>query len=166
MTRATFGKRSGGAHRVAVRRLGGREVVLRDGTSDAATAVSVFARLYHRPPPGVEPALIWDLGANVGLTMADFGLRFPNAVIVGVEPDAGNVHSARRNIAFLGERAQLLQGAVWPVDGQVRLGAGSEAGFRVEQDGGQTVPAISLNALLARTGPPGFVKVDIEGSEQ
>ena len=165
--------------RLRLRPLGGREVLLRPSTSDADTVWGTFAGAYHLPPPEVsDPALIWDLGANIGLTMADMAVRHPAARIVGVELDHENAELARRNVAPWAERCQVIEAAVWPEDGELRYHrlAGGTAGHHVADlpDGSDDAgvvgaPAISLDTLLARSGPDAVVdyaKVDVEGAER
>jgi FkbM family methyltransferase len=165
--------------RVRLRPLGGREVVLRPSTSDADTVWGTFAGHYHLPPPEVsEPRLIWDLGANIGLTMADMAMRFPAARIVGVEIDDENVELARRNLSPWAERCEVLRAGVWPEDGEIRYHrlAGGTAAHHVADvpDGSEVAgvaiaPAISPGTLLTRSGPEAvvdFAKIDIEGAER
>ena len=84
--------------RLRLRPLGGREVLVRPGTSDADTVWGTFARGYHLPPPEVgTPRTIWDLGANIGLTMAHFACVFPGSRVIGVELDAENAALAHHN---------------------------------------------------------------------
>jgi len=129
-------------------------------------AVATFVGGYHRPPADDAPGMIWDLGANVGLTVADLGYRYPAARIVALEPDPGNVAQARQNTSHLGDRCEIISAAIWPTDGEVRLiDRGSEVGFRVGPGDGQPVRALSANSLLEITGCPDYVKMDIEGSE-
>ncbi len=165
--------------RVRMRPLGGREVILRPSTSDADTVWGTFAGRYHLPPPEVgEPLLIWDLGANIGLTMADLAVRFPAARILGVEIDRENAALARRNLAPWSDRCEIVQAGVWPEDGELRYHrlAGGTSGHHVADvpegalsEGVATAPAISPATLLARSGPGtvvDFAKVDIEGAER
>jgi FkbM family methyltransferase len=165
--------------RVRLRPLGRREVLLRPSTSDADTVWGTFAGHYHLPPPEAgEPRLIWDLGANIGLTMADMAVRFPTARILGVEIDAENVALARRNLEPWAERCEVVQAGVWPEDGEIRYHrlAGGTSGHHVadipegaREDGIVTAPAVSPDTLLSRAGARAvvdFAKVDIEGAER
>ncbi|HEV2724516.1 MAG TPA: FkbM family methyltransferase [Thermoleophilaceae bacterium] len=167
----------GRAVRVRLRPLEGREVLLRPSTSDADTVWGTFAGRYHLPPPEVgEPFLIWDLGANVGLTMADLAVRFPAARILGVEIDRENAELARANVQPWSDRCEIVQAGVWPEDGEIRYHrlAGGTSGHHVADvpegaAGVATAPAISPATLLARSGPGAvvdFAKVDIEGAER
>ncbi|MEA2374664.1 MAG: hypothetical protein QOD53_1127 [Thermoleophilaceae bacterium] len=161
--------------------LGGPPVEVRPGTADVDTVWAAFVRGHHRPPAAVtraEPRRIWDLGCNIGLTMADLAVRFPEAEIVGVELDEGNVELARRNLAAWGSRCRVIHAAAWPEDGEVwfHAWAGATSGYTVAaperqpKREGPVVPALSLDSLLAREGgsPPrvDYLKMDVEGAER
>jgi FkbM family methyltransferase len=137
-------------------------------------ATDLCTRPYHRPPPDLRPASIVDLGANIGLTMADMAVLYPGARIVGVELDPANADLARRNVAQFGERCDVIAAAVWTDDGTVpyQAQAGAEWTSRIDRgdhpDGWTTdeVRSISLNSLLAEVGHVDFMKMDIEGAER
>lgn len=157
--------------RMRLRPLGGREVLLRPGTSDLATVWGTFARAYHLPPPEMgEPGTIWDLGANIGLTMAHFAALFPRARILGVELDADNLALAVRNLSPWADCCELLHAAVWPRDGEVRYRGwpGGTSNYQVDEDApGRSVPALSLDTLVReRRGPVDYLKLDVEGAER
>ncbi|HEY7076901.1 MAG TPA: FkbM family methyltransferase [Solirubrobacteraceae bacterium] len=160
---------------VRVRPLGGAPIRLRPGTSDALVLRETLRDKHHSPPPEIAARgvrNIVDLGANVGITVADNALTHPGARIVAVELDPGNAETARRNCAPWAERCQILQGAVWVADGEVAYerGAGGEQGFTVVdgRDGART-RALSMQTILAHV-PRGervdYMKMDIEGVER
>ena len=165
--------------RMRLRPLGGHTVLLRPSTSDVDTVWGTFAGLYHRPPEEVDGSglrLIWDLGSNIGLTMADLALRHPQARVIGVELDPENAALARTNTAPWSDRCEVVEAAVWPLDGQlhyVRL-PGVTSGHYVTEAELDEDPAVSLAhsispaSLLALSGPGSvvdYVKVDVEGAE-
>lgn len=152
---------------IRIRALGGHSVLLRPATSDAEVLVATFCGQFHLPPSEVAPRLIWDLGANIGLTMAHMAHVFPNARVIGVEPDAGNADLARRNVAPWRDRCTVVEAAAWFQDGSVGLSSlpGLEAGIRINEGLPSTTASVSLNTLLVRCGAPDYVKVDIEGAE-
>ena len=157
--------------RLRLRPLGGHEVLVRPGTSDIPTVWGTFARGYHLPPPEVnEPRVIWDFGANIGLTMAHFAYAYPQARIVGVELDADNVVLARRNVAPWANRCTVIHAAVWSNDGEVyyRGWPGGTSNYQVTgTTEGMRVRAISLDTLLREYGGPvDYLKVDVEGAER
>lgn len=154
-----------------LRPLGGHQVLVRPGTSDLPTVWGTFARRYHLPPREVDkPRVIWDLGANIGLTMAHFAYVFPHARVLGVELDADNVVLARRNIAPWANRCTVIHAAVWSNDGEVyyRGWTGGTSNYQVTDVAeGTCVRAMSLATLLREYGGPvDYLKVDIEGAER
>jgi FkbM family methyltransferase len=171
---------AGRAVRLRLRPLGGREVLVRPSTSDVDTVWGTFAGCYHRPPPEAVAGgirLVWDLGANIGLTMADLAEHHPGARIVGVELDAENAALARLNVAHWGPRCEVIEAGVWPEDGELRYVRldGFTSGHHVtgaafEDDASVTAAsAVSPSSLLALDGPDAtvdFAKVDVEGAEQ
>jgi len=167
----------GRAVRVRVRPLGGAPVVLRCGTSDPQVLWDTFVGRYHlplHPLAAMDAAFIVDLGANIGLTMADFAVRHPGARLVGVELDAANAELCRLNTAPWASRCSVVQAAVWHEDGEVHYSRapGDEWGFRVEREasaGDAAARSISLGTLLEAEGdarPVDYLKMDIEGAER
>ena len=165
--------------RIRLRPLGGRPMLIRPSTSDVDTIWGAFAGRYHRPPPEAEPdpRLIWDLGANIGLTMADLAERHPRARIVGLEMDPENAALAHENIQPWADRCEVIEAAAWRTDGELRYVRldGATAGHHVTNAPADADPAVvSANALspyslLALEGAGAIVdyaKVDIEGAER
>jgi FkbM family methyltransferase len=159
-------QRSGhGVVSVRLRPLGGAAVEVRRGSDDPWVLREAFTWSDQLPPPGVEPRFIVDLGANIGMSMALFAVRFPDARIVGIEPDPANAELCRRNVAAWGSRCQVLEAAVWSEDGTVRIAGGATSAYSVQEDG-REVSSISLSKLVEKYGPIDYVKVDIEGGER
>jgi FkbM family methyltransferase len=158
---------------VRMRDLGDRPVYLRPRTADYWAARATFADQYHMPPEELAPKLIWDLGANIGLTAAHFAHRFPDARIVAVELDGRNAELARRNVAPWQSRCEVIHGAVWVGGSRIayRRDRGDEEGCRVGPileeavEPNDEAPVVTLEALLSSHGAPDFVKMDIEGAE-
>jgi FkbM family methyltransferase len=152
--------------------LGGRSVTIRRGTSDAEVVWETFSGGYHLPPPGLSPRTVWDLGANIGLTMAHIAAVYPDAQLTGVELDPANLELCRRNLAPWADRCVARYGAVWDRPGEIEYSAepGLEYGFRVGKGRGvrRSAPAVTLDQLadLAGHAPIDYVKMDIEGAER
>lgn len=125
-------------------------------------------RGYHRPPSFYNPRTILDLGANVGLTLRDFGDRFPETTIAGVELDHANYEIARHNIRDY-PKVWVVWGAVamWNGRCDYNRGAASNA-FQVGPEAGGSVPCRTLDGWVELLFPTGvdYVKVDIEGMEK
>jgi FkbM family methyltransferase len=162
-----------------VRPLGGETVWVRPGTSDASVLRDTFFARYHLPPPDPRPVrTILDLGANIGLTVADLAVRHPGARVLGVELDRSNAALAARNIAPWRDRAEVLHAAVWTSGGEVAYTGlvSEEWGYKVVEspEAGAatlmgTAPALTMPELLDRVAPGGtvdYVKMDVEGAEE
>ncbi len=160
-----------------LRPLHGSRFHLRAGTADVWALPDTFLPAEHLPPRALDPSsvrTIWDLGANVGASMAHLAVLHPQAKVMGVELDGENAALCRRNIEPWADRCELVNGAVWTTDGEVGYSRDGrdELSFRVgdgQTEGADgTVPAFSLNTLLARQGGGivDYVKMDIEGAEQ
>lgn len=165
---------------IGIRQLGHRLIEIRTGTTDANVVFSAFCHRFHLPPPDfrMPPApVIWDLGANIGVTMAHFASRYPRARVVGVELDHANAVLCKRNVAPWSDRCTVVEGAIWYADGEISYAAnGNQDAYSVTLTGNTPAercvakaPAIALDTLLALTGDPpcvDFVKLDIEGAEK
>lgn len=164
---------------VRARPLGGASVVLREDTADAWALSSALLHPMHRLPDGMprDARLVLDLGANIGLTMADFARRMPHARIVGVELSRANAAMCRRNVAAWADRCTVIEGAVWPEAGEVGIDTTANVlSFRAAAPAAAGEPhatavarAVSIDGLLAEHAPGGepvdFVKMDVEGAE-
>jgi len=159
---------------VRVKALAGGAVFARPGTEDHATLASVFRDHYHLPPARLpEAPVILDLGCNCGYTVVHYKYLYPDARVIGVELDEGNLAVARRNAERLAG-VELIHAAVAHRDGAVAYNAlAKEDAYRVEPPrpgepvAMKTVNAISIPSLLRRCGlgRVDFAKIDIEGEE-
>jgi FkbM family methyltransferase len=125
-----------------------------------------------------EPALVLDLGANVGFSSAYFLSAFPKARIVAIEPDERNFAICQTNLSPYGDRVLLLQGAVWSSPAKLRMVKGSfrdgrEWATQVEEWTGDdptspSVPAWDVGSLIDMSGggTVDLLKVDIERAER
>jgi FkbM family methyltransferase len=168
LLKATNG--SPGLVRIRPRALGGAEIWLRRGTSDAAVAEQTFIAGLHMPPnPPESPSVVCDLGSNIGLTAAHYACLYPQARIIGVEPDPENAALARRNVAPWRDRCTIVECAVWHEDGEVgfEVRPGDELAGRIAASAdARRVGACSLATLLQNEPRVDLLKVDIEGAER
>jgi len=154
------------------------EVSLRLRSSDVPTFQQVFINNDYQSlnlPENVNT--IVDLGANIGLASVYFGLKYPQAKILAVEPEITNYIEAVSNVAALGPRVQTCHGAVWTYDGWINLRTENSDGtplhswgVQVSEDNagaaGQT-RCYRLETLVKQAGfdAVDILKVDIEGAE-
>lgn len=148
---------------------------LRARSSDIEVLVKVFSDREYFLPFQKTPKSILDGGANVGYAAIFFASQFPEAIIIAVEPDLGNLELLKRNIAPY-PNIQFLDAALWCEDGEIELeDPGMEAhAFRIAGLTGanakklRAVSAVSISTLQNKFGVQGFdlVKLDIEGAEK
>ena len=162
-----------------VRSLPNSSITIRSGSSDAAVVYSTFFHRFHLPPRRAVPRhakLIFDLGANIGTTMAHLAFLYPNARIFGVEMDEANSDLCKRNIEQWRDRCRVIQGAVWFEDGELVYDVGVDAQCYTATSGLaepsrmiRKVKARSMSSLLnefAQDEAIDYVKIDIEGAER
>ena len=154
------------------------EITLRFGTSDIAAFQQVFVdREYQSGNLPSEASVIVDLGANIGMATVYFGLLYPKARILAVEPEADNFVLLCLNAAGLGARVSYENAAVWREDGTINLHTQDTTGhqlgaWEIRVSEGQdhaagTVRSYRLETLLHRAGivKVDILKIDIEGAE-
>ena len=164
-------------------------VYLRDGTSDQAVLEQIFhteefnistapqfawvRAAYQRTLEAGDTPLIIDCGANIGLTALYYAAHLPEARIIGIEPDAGNVALARRNTAH-NPLIEIVEAAIHDTDAVLTL-ANPEAekfAFIVDEAHAREAPhavaAVTIDGLMSRYRAERclIVKVDIEGGER
>jgi FkbM family methyltransferase len=153
-------------------------LTVRRGDTDRVVIRQVLALEEYAPVaelPNVR--LIVDCGANIGVSSYYFLHRYPGARLIAVEPDAQNCALCRQNLQPFGDRAIVVQAALWPerrtlriTDASRRRGSWSlrvePAAAGVAQD--QTVEGLTMPDILARAGIESdidLIKIDIEGAE-
>jgi len=124
----------------------------------------------YEPGAIPHPEVILDLGSNIGTSVVFLRHRFPDARIIGVEPDPATFPRLERNVRGV-RGVSLIQAAVSAEDGW--------SAFRSEQlsplsslasspsRAGPTVRTSSIDSILAEAGVShaDLVKIDVEGSE-
>ena len=148
-------------------------VWVRPGTSDAATFDEVFvAREYDLPFADLSPRHVLDLGANVGYASVLFAMRWPQASILAVEPETGNMELLKRNTGAY-RRVDALHAAVWsrPTHVVVENPGDAANSFRMTETvngNGATIPAFTVEQLIDRLGCArlDLLKMDVEGAER
>jgi len=143
-------------------------VEMRINTSDSYVFGQVLRRQEYAPAVDGPVRTIVDCGANVGYTSAYFLSRFPGVRVIAIEPFPANAEMCRRNLAPYGDRAQVIEAAVWPHPARLVMDYtdGEEWGVQVREARGDEkgdVDGIDLPSLgLERID---LLKIDIEGSE-
>ena len=143
--------------------------------SDLATLGHVFAQNGY--DFGVADALwVVDAGANAGYSAVWFATKFPDARIVAIEPDPGNLAVLRRNVAawpqvvVVPSALMAFDGSavlVDPLQGPWAMRVHDEASPWTEGAATGAVECVSLPTLFEQLAIPrvNLLKLDIEGSE-
>lgn len=149
-----------------------RNIWLRPGTSDLDVFKEVFGeREYEVACWDIEPKLIIDAGANIGLTSLYFAARCAKARIIALEPEASNVDLLRRNTEGV-NNITVKAGALWPRKASLSLVDDTAAkwAFSVTESSASvsTVSAFTVPDILAEVGADcvDLLKLDIEGAEK
>jgi FkbM family methyltransferase len=124
-------------------------------------------------------AVVWDVGANVGLfSFAAAVAAGPAGRVLAIEPDTVLVALLRRSAAANQGHApvEVLPAAIAADCGVARLHIAKRNrstnyldGFGTTQTGGvrttELVPTVSLDWLASRFPAPDVIKIDVEGAE-
>jgi FkbM family methyltransferase len=146
---------------------------LRPQRADGISFREIFLRrLYDLSlPQTIQPKVIIDGGANIGMTSIFFANRYPNARIISVEPDENNFTVLADNVRPY-PQITPVKSAIWHKKEQIHVvdkGYG-DRGFMIEKNapGTTVLEAMSLPDLLQAHGITqiDILKLDIEGSEK
>jgi len=148
----------------------------REGTSDALVVRQVLGgREYDCVSRVTDVRTVFDLGGNIGAASFHLLHAYPRARVVFVEPDAGNLRVARRNLAPWAGQVAFVRAGVWDasVDLTVDRGGyrdGSEWAFQVRPTRpgeAADLRGVTVNDLLRGCGAAtiDLVKMDIEAAE-
>ncbi|MBL0742451.1 FkbM family methyltransferase [Chryseolinea lacunae] len=147
-------------------------ITIRKHTSDIKVFREVFLFHEYNFSMPVEPRVIIDAGANIGLAAVYFRKRFPAASIYAIEPDGGNFQVLAQHVAPL-QNVVPIHSGLWHRDAflRVRNESADAWAFEVEECGEQDAgafKAVSVCGLMKRYGIEkiDFLKIDIEGSER
>lgn len=116
--------------------------------------------------------LIVDCGANIGISLIWFAMMFPEATIIGVEPDLENCNLAMLNIEPF-PNITLVNKAINDTNEKMfvndygRGAAGLVAETQRITKASKEIPTITINELLSsyKESELFLVKIDIEGGE-
>jgi FkbM family methyltransferase len=111
-----------------------------------------------------------DAGANIGASAVYLALKFPNAKIIAVEPEANNFEQLKNNVSFYPNIIPLL-GGVWSERGayKIKNEKGDSWNFMLEKSDDEISNSrlYTIDELMDIYELPriDFLKIDIEGAE-
>jgi FkbM family methyltransferase len=148
-----------------------RRVIIRPGTSDLRCLSKVFVDHEYAIPFEINPRLIVDAGANIGLVTVYFSGKFPAAKIIAIEPEQSNYDLLVRNCSGMAN-VTLRRAAVWNSDTplQIENPNAEKWAFRVTPAtrNGSGITALTIPQILAQSNHDtiDILKLDIEGAER
>lgn len=152
----------------------GRQVLLRKHSTDFSVfrQVLVFEQYKIKPLKTEEVKVIVDLGANIGLSVLYFKEKYPQAMIIAVEPEKENYDLMLRNLAGLPD-IHCMNNAVWNTNktlGVFDNGGGEYSYLVKEQDRDEraAICSVTINEIIEKHQllKIDLLKIDIEGSEK
>lgn len=116
-----------------------------------------------------RPTTIMDLGSNAGATIHYFRARYPEAKIIGLEPDPDTFSRLRRNVGGMAN-VTVRQEAVAARDGEAILAPSPlswASALRSASGPGVRVRTRNLDSLMNELGLDSIdvLKIDVEGAE-
>ena len=156
------------------------DISLRKTGSDWQVFKQIFQYEEYKPVVNamrlnkINPTLILDLGANIGLTTFYLKKYFPETEIISVEPDENNFICLELNLKTL-TNVKLLNVAVWNESKQLIEDAPFRGGddwaknFKEKKDDiGKIINGLSIEDILKHTSQTSIdlLKIDIEGAER
>lgn len=147
-------------------RFNGLSLDIADGPSFLWQYKEIYVDELYRFVPQTPTPVIYDCGANIGVSVCYFKTHWPNARIQAFEPDAALFKILKANLERngLSSDVTLHNQAVWThANGVLFAGDGADGGAIAP--GGLPVPSIRLRDLLAEETEIDLLKLDIEGAE-
>ena len=164
-------------------------IFVRAGTTDVDVFLDLFLRKEYKTDSlpqhrmieerykelindGTRPLVI-DCGANIGMTSVCFAKKYPEALILAIEPDINNLALLQKNCAPF-QNIRVLHGAVWHSRSKISIeNPDAEAwAFRVREadasaNSQNAIQAYTIQSLIDLVGGDEILilKIDIEGAE-
>jgi FkbM family methyltransferase len=156
------------------------QVYARDNGLEVVTIEEFFSPHWKLVPPNLpplQPRVVYDLGANVGISSLFFAALYPGATVYGFEPLPRNYEVCSMNYRNL-PKGRLFPWAIGSRTGMAVFECQNDPrGGRLESSSHDLrhlpttkrieVEVVSVDDLVRIKGlePPDFLKIDVEGAE-
>lgn len=146
-------------------KLNGKKFVYTDSSSFMAIYTEVFQKQIYKYQSNKSKPVIYDCGANIGLSVIYFKIKFPNAELHAFEPDPMIFNILKSNLAPYNFSDLILhENAVWKSNEELSfLAQGGSSGKISKEESTFKVKGIRLKEWLNQEID--FLKMDIEGVE-
>ena len=148
----------------------GDKCLIRSGSPDVIVFEQIFLFGDYDIDFNVEPDIIVDAGAHIGLSSLYFLTRYPNANLICIEPNIDNFNLLKNNLGDY-QNTTLLNRALWYKSGEVyfsHLNAVNWAHRICDEQSSNAVQAVDVEELLNQHDLHhiSILKIDIEGAEK
>lgn len=145
---------------------------LRNKTSDIPTFYQCIYNEEYNIDLDFTPEVIFDLGANIGLTTAFFKKKYPDSKIIAVEPESSNFEILKKNTNTLSD-IHLYKAGIWNKSTNLLI---EDKGYghygytvkEIQEATNDSIPAIGISEIMNELNVEkiDILKIDIEGSEK
>jgi len=155
-------------HKLTNVAFGGYKLKVPDVMSFLWQHKEIFAdEFYHFESNNQEP-VIFDCGANVGMSVLYFKKLFPKAKITAfeAEPEIASLLDYNLRVNAV-ENVNVIEKAVWVDEGGVLFGSESADSSSIYSTSEKKkIPSVRLKDFLLYESQIDFLKIDIEGAEK
>mgnify|MGYP002620241390 CR=1 FL=1 len=160
-------------HLLKIKRKNLPEFFIRPFTTDINVLYQIFLEKEHKLDIQIQPKLIIDAGANIGLSTIYFAEKYPSSKIIAIEPEDSNYAMLELNTKDY-SNIEIKKAAVWNInDVQLAINDRGEGkwGFTVEhmsENHHSSVMTVTVDALLKHSEfeEIDILKLDVEGAEK
>jgi FkbM family methyltransferase len=149
-----------------------KRLIIRKNTSDHFVFRDIFLFGEFKLPVEIEPKLIIDTGAYIGLSSLYYSSRFPKAHIIAVEPESSNFAVLTQNTE-LNPNIERINAGIWSKNTRLKIvdSQSEKWAFTVtetDESDSDGIKAVTIDEILANSGfdEIDILKIDIEGSEK
>lgn len=145
------------------------KVAFRDGPVFLVSINELFINEFYKFRPETDRPKIIDCGSYIGTSILYFKVNYPNASVIGFEPDETNYGIVKSNLdAWKFADTSVVNAAIWINNDSISFNTKGSMASRIEtgtyEDGNKRiVKCVRLNDLLNEEID--FLKIDIEGAE-
>lgn len=147
-------------------------VTLSNFECDVTTLFQIFFAREYSLKRKTSANIIFDCGANIGLSAVWYANTYPNAKIIAIEPDTKNFAFLKKNTEAY-QNITCLNKAVWPYETSMSIvdkGTGNWSLQTIESKTktGNDIDGVSISSLMDQFQIDliDILKIDIEGAEK
>lgn len=144
------------------------KVYFRDGPTFLLSINELFINEFYKFRTNKDRPKIIDCGSYIGTSILYFKVNYPNAVIIGFEPDEKNYTLLKSNLDNWNfTDTNVVNAAIWINNESITFNSVGNMSSRIETNGNgnnnKIVKSVRLKDLLNEEID--FLKIDIEGAE-